>query len=113
MRKMKEAKKKGLVYEYQPSKQRMKHIREILALLSIMSKDYRFEEIFNGTISTEEETNMCELLDQIEAKGEAIGKITALKTLMNNMNISIEQAMQLLSISKEDYAKYEAVLAQN
>ena len=45
-----------------------------------------------------------------EAKGRIKEKLEAIKTLMNTMSLSIEQAMQALNIPSTDFPKYLAML---
>ena len=42
--------------------------------------------------------------------GEAHGKLTSIKNLMQNLNLSAEAAMAALGIAKSDYGKYLALL---
>lgn len=58
--------------KYTPSRQTIKHVEEILELFRVLTGDRRFENVMNddteGGVS-----NMCEILDQVEARGEARG----------------------------------------
>ncbi len=56
--------------DYQPSAEKIDHVQAVLQLLRVMTNDYRFEEIANNS-QEGEITNMCEVLDKIEAKKEA------------------------------------------
>ncbi len=40
-----------------------------------MTGDHRFEEVFEAGTGKEEASNMCEVLDKVEARGEARGKV--------------------------------------
>ena len=61
--------------DYVPSRAKMQHVEAVLQLLSVMTGDYRFEDVLNdpdgpeGGIST-----MCDVLDRVEARGVAIGE---------------------------------------
>ena len=46
----------------------IKHVHELLQLMSVMTKDYRFEEVYHPDMERKE-TNMCEVLDRIENRG--------------------------------------------
>ena len=66
--------------DYEPSSQELTHVPETLQLLSIMTNDHRFEEVYNAASNGQEGEvrNMCEILDKVEnrgiAKGNAEGK---------------------------------------
>ena len=66
--------------DYEPSSQELTHVQETLQLLSIMTNDHRFEEVYNAASNGQEGEvrNMCEILDKVEnrgiAKGNAEGK---------------------------------------
>lgn len=57
--------------DYRPSKETMKHVHEMLQLMSVMTNDSRFEEIQNHVERSG--VNMCEVLDAIESRGIAKG----------------------------------------
>lgn len=67
--------------DYQPSAEKMEHVQAVLQLLRIMANDYRFEEV---AINSQEGeiTNMCEVLDKIEAKKEAQVNERVAKTML-------------------------------
>ena len=58
--------------DYIPSSQELKHVQETLQLLSIMTNDHRFEEAYNTDIDHQkgEASNMCEVWDTVENRGE-------------------------------------------
>lgn len=62
---------------YIPNAEKLKHVQETLSLLSIMSDDNRFESVISKDVGNngKEISNMCEVLDRIEARGEARGKL--------------------------------------
>ena len=57
--------------DYKPSQQDLTHVQETLQLLSIMTNDHRFEEVYNAASDGQkgEMRNMCEILDKIENRG--------------------------------------------
>lgn len=61
--------------DYKPSRNKLQHVEAVLRLLSVMTKDNRFEDVLNepyesgGGIK-----NMCDVLDRVEARGIAIGE---------------------------------------
>ena len=58
--------------DYIPSSQELKHVQETLQLLSIMTNDHRFEDAYNMDNDHQkgEASNMCEVLDKVENRGE-------------------------------------------
>ena len=57
--------------DYVPNTQEITHVQETLQLLSVMTNDRRFEEIYNERNSVEGGLhNMCDVLDRAVNKGE-------------------------------------------
>ena len=54
----------------------------------------------------EEVYNVCKAFDDHLERGRREGKAEALKNLMKNLKVSLEQAMELLGIPVEDKEKY-------
>ena len=63
--------------DYKPKPQELIHVQETLQLLSIMTNDHRFEEVYNEVSDDQkgEIRNMCDVLDRVENKGRAEGKM--------------------------------------
>ncbi|MCR5118869.1 MAG: Rpn family recombination-promoting nuclease/putative transposase [Lachnospiraceae bacterium] len=59
---------------YIGSMEKVRHIREVLQLLSYLANDRRFNEVAEMVEKEGELGTMCEVLDQIEARGIAIGE---------------------------------------
>ena len=62
--------------DYKPRPQDLKHVQETLQLLSVMTNDHRFEDVYNEASDAQkgEMRNMCEILDKIENRGIEKGK---------------------------------------
>ena len=60
--------------DYIPSREKLQHVEAVLQLLSVMTQDNRFEEVLNQNDTKSEVTNMCEVLDRVEARGIEIGE---------------------------------------
>ena len=62
--------------DYEPSLQDLAHVQETLQLLSIMTNDHRFEDVYNEASDAQkgEMRNMCEILDKIENRGIEKGR---------------------------------------
>lgn len=109
---------------YIPSAERLVHVQETLQLLSIMTRDRRFEEAYQVRDKEEEGEihNMCEVLDRIEKRGELRGlqigkqeglqigeqmgkeqeRIRNVRNLMGTLNLTARQAMDALRLPEEE-----------
>ena len=61
--------------DYVPSPERLEHVQATLQLLSVMTRDHRFEEVYNESADKGEVRNMCEVLDRVELKGRTRGRM--------------------------------------
>ena len=61
---------------YKSKPQDLKHVQETLQLLSVMTNDHRFEDVYNEASDAQkgEMRNMCEILDKIENRGIEKGR---------------------------------------
>ena len=59
--------------DYKPEPRTLVHVQEVLQLLSIMTGDHRFEEVFASGAEGGPE-NMCEVLERIESRGITKGR---------------------------------------
>ena len=59
--------------DYNPEPRTLVHVQEVLQLLSIMTGDHRFEEVFASGAEGGPE-NMCEVLERIESRGITKGR---------------------------------------
>lgn len=56
-------------HDYQPEAKIIRHVDEVLKLMSVLTRDDRYEVYQNETVKGG--ATMCEVLDRIEARGEA------------------------------------------
>lgn len=66
--------------DYKPDPVRMKYVQEVLQLMSVMTGDRRFEEVYRDGAEGVPGT-MCEVLDRVEKKGRLEGKAEGMKVL--------------------------------
>lgn len=59
---------------YKPSDIQFKHVREVLQLMSVLTRDTRFEEAASASVAGKEVSNMCEVLNAVEKRGEERGE---------------------------------------
>ena len=99
--------------DYIPAPQTIKHVNEVLRLLAIFAGDNRFEEIIN-LIPKGELTTMSNILDKIEARGEARGKFDFAYKLIKQGLLTMEQAATSIGISTQEllaqFKQYNLVL---
>lgn len=86
--------------DYIPSKETIKHVDEVLKLMSVLTQDERFEQAqANGNKGGLK--NMCEVLDRAEARGELKGAVRAYL----DVKVPIEEIAKKLNISVEEVQK--------
>ena len=78
----------------------IKHVDELLMLMSAMIKDDRFEETINE-LSRKESVTMCEVLDKVEARGRKEGVISVLISLVKDDILSISEAAKRADMSED------------
>ena len=59
--------------DYVPSPEKLDHVQETLQLLSVMTNDHRFEEVYNESSEEGDVQNMCDVLDKVENRGKILG----------------------------------------
>jgi len=107
--------------KYTPDPQELNHIQETLQMLSILSGDHRFEEVYNESMERGSH-NMCEMLDRMINQGrmeglrdgriEGIkdGRIECENQIIINMyhqNFSLEQ---IASVTEKTLDEVKAVI---
>lgn len=58
--------------DYHPAPTTMRHVEEILKLMTVMTQDYRYESAYNDSMKGGQ-TTMCDVLDRIENRGISKG----------------------------------------
>ena len=94
---------------YIADKTEIRHVEELLSLMSAMTGDNRFEETVND-LKGKEKVTMCEVLDRVEArgieKGRIEGAIGILVSLVKEGILSIDDAANRANISVERFKEY-------
>ena len=70
---------------YEASEVTIKHVHELLQLMSVMTRDNRFESVYSPDMEGRE-TTMCEVLDRVENRGIEKGIIQGEGTILSLMN---------------------------
>ena len=76
------------------------------AIFGITGIRINLETIREVTEKGKEVFNVCKAFDDHMERGRIEGKKEAVKNLMRNLSVSLEQAMELLGISPEEREKY-------
>lgn len=93
--------KRRLDPEYIPKdKTEIKHIEEVLKLLSVFTGDHRYEEVL-AYPDIKEANSMCEVFDRAWNGG----KIEALGALVQDGDLSIEKAAEKMGVSVSEFER--------
>lgn len=97
--------------DYIPNDTRtIKHVDEVLKLLSVMSGDDRYEKILAFSNEKGQVRNMCDVAQRLEDKGRmegrSEGRIEVLVTLVKSGSITIDTAAGILKITTTEFKKY-------
>ena len=101
--------------DYEPKPQDLKHVQETLQLLSIMTNDHRFEDVYNEASDAQkgEMRNMCEILDKIENRGIAKGNAEGKEQMADLMKILLtENRIEDAKRAAEDPAYCDELMKQ-
>lgn len=90
--------------DYQPSKQRIRHVDEVLKLLAVLTGDDRFEKA-QKELSKGGAVTMCEVLDRIEKRGIEQGGFKMLVELAKDGTISIRKAAEKAGMDMASFQK--------
>ncbi len=100
---------------YQPSKETIKHVDEVLKLMSVLTKDDRFLKVQQGKKG--EVKNMCEVLDRVENRGIAKGiELGISQGIRSTIEIAKEYGATregLIEKIKEKYSLSDAEAKEN
>ena len=94
----------------------LKHVNELLELMSVLTHDNRFVELRDEKGVKPE--NMREIWDRIEERGRQEGfregadqnRLENIRSLMESMKLTAKQAMEALKIPESEQSKYIARL---
>ena len=93
--------------DYIPNDTRtIKHVDEVLKLLSVMIGDDRYEKILAFSNEKGQVRTMCDVAQRLEDKGRIEGRIEVLVTLVKSDSITIDAAAGVLKITTTEFKKY-------
>lgn len=96
--------------DYVPTPQQITHVREVMHMMSVLTKDYRFEQAYDQWEEGDEPKTMSEVLDRMINKGRTEGLTEALQNLIRNTGWTIEKAMDTLGIPMSEKGNYAKLL---
>ena len=104
-----------LLKDYRPTDHvKFRHVDDLLKMMASITRDDRFLDVLYDEEGGKPE-NMCEVLDRVEAKGEAKGvdkaRLESIKTVMKKLKYDVQQAMDFLDVPVNDQAKYAAKIS--
>ena len=117
---------KGADGEYEPDPRQIRHVQKTLQLLSVMTRDHRFEDAYNDIHTDDMEGGpytMCEFLDKVENKGLEQGLQQGLKLglsegrqeakqeialTLKGMGMSVETIAEAVKVSVETVQQWLA-----
>lgn len=114
---------KGETGEYTPDPHQIRHVQETLQLLSVMTRDHRFEDAYNEICAENGMEGgpytMCEFLDKIEnrgiekglLKGERTGELNAKREIaqtLAGMNMPVEKIAEAVKTNVETVRQWLA-----
>lgn len=91
--------------KYIPTEQRISHPEALLRMLKAITNDVRYEQII-PQIKNKEDVKMCELIDRYEKMGIDRARTGDIKSLMKNLKLSLEKAMDALDIAVDEREYY-------
>ena len=95
---------------YQAPSGEVKHVREVMELLSAITQDTRFMDAYNARTAEGGVKNMEMWIDQAEARGANFALLNSIRNLTQSLNLSVKEAMDALKIPHDDQPKYAAQL---
>lgn len=87
--------------DYVPDARQIKHVQETMQLLSVMTKDNRFEEAYHDAVEGGLQ-NMCEVLDRVQNKGRLEGEMKKAKETAINlqtMGLDVDTIAKAVNVS--------------
>ena len=88
--------------DYVPSREELKHMDEVLKLMSVVAEDERFEDVQKDLHKEGGAKNMCDVLDRIENKGRIEGKIEGKIEAYYDDGKSVEEIAYKVGISAHE-----------
>lgn len=88
--------------EYKPSEQEIRHVDEVLKLLAVFGGVSEADKLLKSG-NTKGVKTMSNVFGRMVEKGKAEKLVTYVEVLRNKFNISLEEALEVLEETKEEY----------
>ena len=82
--------------------EKITHVQEMLSLMSALTDDNRFSDVYEG-IKGKERVSMCTVLDEIETRGIEKGRDNTLISLVHDGLLSIEVAADRAGVTLDEF----------
>ena len=95
--------------DYRPADpDKFRHVDEVLKLMAAITHDDRFVEVLDGEGGKPKD--MCEVLDRVEERAVDKTRLESIKSLMETLKFTAQQAMDALKIPISEQPRYAAKL---
>ncbi len=95
---------------YKPKREIIQHVDAVLKLMSVLTKDNRFEQAQNQ-LEKGGDITMCEVLDKIENEGIRKGRLEGMLKILLEEGYTVEEIASRLKISTAQVEKIIASLS--
>ena len=104
---------KRMKKDYKPINKVIKHVDELLKLMTVLTGDRRFEEQIKEMHKEEGEVRMCEVLDKIENRGVKIGeKLGEIKALYFYMKKTPDEIGKIINMDEAEVISVIKILEE-
>lgn len=98
------------------SERKVVHKAALMNMIKVLSGDMDLDStdsfMKERNISEEGEITVCELFDQYERRGRELGIEQTIRSFINKLHLTVEQALEAADIPKEEWSKYKEKLAE-
>ena len=94
--------------EYKGTNEEIKHVDALLKMLSALTGDNSFEEVYNVGNLKKGGVTMCEVVEKIKNEGAERGKAELIRKMLDTNFATEQQIADLLKISVKEVKKIAA-----
>ena len=96
--------------QYKAPEGELRHVREVLELLSAVTQDTRFMDAYNKRIEEGRAVNMEAWIDEAENRGRQESLIENIRNLMKTMRLTKDEAMAALLVPPEKQKELQPLI---
>lgn len=89
-------------HDFMPSRNTVDHVDELMKMFTVLTGDNRYEETLLELKEKGGQIGMCEVLDKIEARGEAKGETRGKILAYSECGLSVEEIAQKVHVPVEE-----------